>query len=262
MKGLIPDTPFISQETSTTAFGSCFAYHITEHLHSRGYNINGKNLGLNAHIIRFGEGIVNTFSILQQLEWAILNKELPDNLWFSPDKEIALVSDSVREETKNILLHTEVFIFTLGLSEVWFDKKTGEALWRTVPAYLFDPERHYFKQTSVSENKANLNKIIKIIKEYRPDSKIIFTLSPVPLMATFRPIPCLVANSVSKGTLRCAIDETLGDFQCDNLYYFPSYEFVTSSLENPYRDDNRHPRDKIVEILMQTFEKSYCIPQA
>lgn len=259
MKGLVPAAPIISKQMSITAFGSCFAGHITDYLHAKGYNINGKHLNLQSHIVRFGEGIVNTFAILQQLEWGLLNKALPHDLWFSADKEIAVVSDEIRHETSDIIKNTEVFIFTLGLSEVWFDRKSGEALWRGVPASMFDPERHYFKQTSVSENKDNLVRIVEIIKASCPGSKIIFTLSPVPLMATFRPMPCLVANAVSKGTLRCALDEMLREACFDDVYYYPSYEFVLSSLDNPYQDDNRHPRDEIVAILMETFEKYYCV---
>ena len=64
----------------------------------------------------------------------------------------------------NVILCIEVFIFTLGLSEVWFDNLTGEALWRTIPLELFDPDRHVFRQTTVSENAENIKKIIEIIK--------------------------------------------------------------------------------------------------
>jgi hypothetical protein len=259
LKGLLPSVPFINKRNSITAFGSCFAAHISNHLHGSGYNINGKHLELHSHIIRFGEGIVNTFAMLQQLEWALLSKEFPADLWFSEDKEQCLVSEDIMLETRDIIQNTEVFIFTLGLSEVWFDKRSGEALWRAVPAALFDPERHYFKQTSVLENKENLAKIVELIKNHVPRAKIIFTLSPVPLMATFRPIPCLVANSVSKGTLRCAIDELLRENSLADVYYFPSYEIVTSSYENQYQDDNRHPKDDIVRLIMEKFEQYYCV---
>ena len=68
------------------------------------YNILGRQLGLDAHIIRFGAGIVNTFAILQQLEWALNDKPMPDNLWFSADKEIASATNSIKTETKDIKL--------------------------------------------------------------------------------------------------------------------------------------------------------------
>ena len=259
-QGLVPDTPFIQRDTPITAFGSCFAHHVSNYLFQRQYNILGKDLDLDAHIIRFGEGIVNTFAILQQLEWALNNKEMPEDLWFSKDKEIAGVSASIKEETKEILLKTEVFIFTLGLSEVWFDNQSGEALWRAVPLHLFDPERHVFRQTTVSENSANIRKIIDVIKHHKPEAKIVFTLSPVPLIATFRPIPCPVANAVSKSTLRCALDEVLRSDEPEDVFYFPSYEIVTSGGANAFKDDNHHVRPEVVGRIMQYFEQYFCNP--
>lgn len=258
LKGLVPEAPFIQKETPITAFGSCFAHHVSNYLHQRQYNILGKDLDLDAHIIRFGEGIVNTFAILQQLEWALNDKEMPEDLWFSKDKEIAGVSEDIKTETKNILLKTEVFIFTLGLSEVWFDNQSGEALWRAVPLQLFDPERHVFRQTTVSENVQNIRKIIEVIKSHKPNANIVFTLSPVPLIATFRPIPCPVANAVSKATLRCALDEVLRNDEPQNVFYFPSYEIVTSAGANAFKDDNHHVRPEVVARIMQYFEQHFC----
>ncbi|MBM75683.1 MAG: hypothetical protein CMK59_09805 [Proteobacteria bacterium] len=258
LKGLLPEEPFITKSMPLTAFGSCFAAHVSKYLALKSYNILGKTLSLDAHIIRFGEGIVNTFAVLQQLEWALLDKEMPENLWFSKDKEIAPVSPQIRSNTKKIMLSTEVFIFTLGLSEVWFDNQTGEALWRAVPLLLFDPKRHEFRQTTVSENVHNIKRIIEIVQQHRPQAKIIFTLSPVPLSATFRDIPCLIANSVSKSTLRCALDEALRSSGYSNVYYFPSYELVTSALKNPFKEDNRHIRKDVVQSIMHIFEQSYC----
>ena len=261
-QGLVPEEAFIERTTPITAFGSCFAHHVSNYLHSKRYNVLGRGLDLDAHIIRFGEGIVNTFAILQQLEWALNDKTMPEDLWFSKDKEIAGVSEDIQRETKEILLNTNVFIFTLGLSEVWFDNQSGEALWRAVPLHLFDPERHVFRQTTVSENVDNIRQIIQVVKSNKPNAKIIFTLSPVPLIATFRPIPCPVANAVSKATLRCAIDEVLRTDEPEDVFYFPSYEIVTSAGANAFKDDNHHVRPDVVQRIMQYFELYFCNPQA
>ena len=52
---------------------------------------------------------------------------MPENLWFGQNKEIALVDPSIRVETKQIIETTDVFVLTLGLSEIWYDKVSGEA---------------------------------------------------------------------------------------------------------------------------------------
>ena len=158
------------------------------------------------------------------------------------------------------MLKTDVFIFTLGLSEVWFDNESGEALWRAVPLSLFDPERHVFRQTSVLENAENIRRIIQVIKTKKPSAKIVFTLSPVPLIATFRPIPCPVANAVSKSTLRCALDEVLRTENFSDVFYFPSYEIVVSAGANAFKDDNHHVRPEVIQRIMQYFEQYFCCP--
>ena len=48
-----------------------------------------------------------------------------------------------------------------------------------------------------AENTDNLTAIHDLIRRHRPDARIVITLSPIPLLATFRPIPSMVANSVS-----------------------------------------------------------------
>jgi hypothetical protein len=261
LSGWLPPAPFITKQTVVTAFGSCFAHHVTNHLHERGYNVLGRHLDLNSHIIRFGEGIVNTFAIRQQLEWAIRGKVFPDFLWFGPNKEIAHVDPQIQAETLDIIRRTEVLILTLGLSEVWYHKETGEVLWRAVPAELFDDKVFGFRVSTVEENKANLETIWETVRSVRKDAPLIFTLSPVPLMATFRPISCLTASSVSKAILRAALDEFLRNHAEDpNLYYFPSYEIVKEFVVDPFKEDNRHPKPEVISMIMETFEKHYCVP--
>ena len=263
LQGWLPDAPFITKQSRITAFGSCFAQHLTAYLLGAGYNVLGKHLGLGAHIIHFGEGMVNTFAIRQQLEWALEDKEFSENLWFGEHKEIALVDPRIKAETKEIIATTDIFVITLGLSEIWYDKRSGEAFWRAVPGHLFDPERHGFRVSSCEENLANLVRIRALIRSARPDAKVIFTLSPVPLMATFRPISCLTASSVSKAILRVAVDELMrGNADDRALFYFPSYEIVKDFFVDPYEEDNRHPTPDVVRFIMRAFERHFCRPGA
>ena len=260
LHGWLPISPFITKASRITSFGSCFALYLTEHLHAAGYNVLGKHLDLHSHIIRFGEGIVNTFAIRQQLEWALDGKEMPDNLWYGPNKEVALVDPAIRAETKQIIESTDVFVFTLGLSEIWYDKVSGEAFWRAIPKDMFDETRHGFRVSSCEENFDNLARIRALIRARRPAAKIVFTLSPMPLMATFRPVSCLTASSVSKAILRVAIDQLMRDHSGDtDLFYFPSYEIVRDFFTDPFEDDNRHPKPETIRFVMNTFERHYCV---
>jgi hypothetical protein len=263
LKGWLPEAPFIAKATPIVAFGSCFAAHISRYLRERGYNVLGKGLKRNAYVIRFGEGMVNSFAIRQQFEWAFEGREFNEGLW--RDKSGALVrpEDDVRQSTLSIFQSADVFILTFGLSEVWYDKSTGDVFWRAVPSEAFDPQRHGFRVSTVEENLDNMRAIVDLIRRHRPGAKIVMTLSPVPLIATFRPVSCISANSVSKAVLRVAIDELVrsGSGGSD-LFYFPSYEIVTGYFRNPYGLDNRHVRPEVVNTIMEAFSRHYLIPEA
>ena len=257
LDGWLPPKPLIDRDTPVTAFGSCFASHVSKWLDARGYRVNGSDLDLDAHIIRFGEGMVNSYAIHEQFQWALEGLSLEEGLWFGPGKEVALPSEEIREATRQILLGTRVFILTLGLAEIWVDKITGRAFWRAVPANLFDETRHAFRISSVEENLANLRKVCDLVVRHVPDASIVFTLSPIPLMATFRPVSCITANSASKAILRVALDELMREGRA-NVHYFPSYEIVKDVYVDAFEEDYRHVKRSVIDYVMSTFARHYC----
>jgi len=259
-KGWFPSAPFITKENYITAFGSCFASEVTKFLFKEGYRVFGRDLTLNSYVVRSGEGIVNSAAVRQQFEWAFEGITPKIELWHDKAGVPGDYSEDVRRSTREIFEKSDVFILTLGLSEVWYDKPTGEIFWRAIPKRDFDPDRHGFRVLSAAENLDNLRRIYQLIRKHRPGATIIMTLSPVPLAATFRPVSCITANSVSKAALRVAIDELMREAEPSadsNFYYFPSYEIVTSFLENPMKDDFRHPTDDAVAFIMRTFQRHF-----
>jgi hypothetical protein len=258
--GWFPAQPFITKNHYITAFGSCFAAEVTKFLVAEGYSVFGKDLTLNAHVVRSGEGITSSAALRQQFEWAFCNQAPINPVWYEKDGTAAAATGPIRDATRQIFDATDVFIFTLGLSEVWYDKLTDEVFWRAVPSQVYDPERHGFRVLGTDENRANLKRVYELIRLHRPEASIIFTLSPVPLAATFRPVSCITANSVSKASLRVAIDELMRENEADaGLHYFPSYEIVKDFLESPVEDDLRHPTRKTVDFIMRTFQRSFLM---
>jgi hypothetical protein len=256
--GLMPEWPFISQDTVVVAFGSCFAKHISDHLATIGYRVESSRSD-KAYISVMGDGIVNTYAILQQFEWAWENKVPETPLWHDYDGREFGYDNQIRIETKRIFDLAEVFIITLGLSEIWYDEPTGQVFWRAVPQNRFDPARHKFRVATHAENLANLMAMRAIIRRHRPDARIIVTLSPIGLTATFRPISAIVANCVSKANLRSALDEFFGaNGVDDHLHYFPSYEIATACFDRPFTPDRRHVHAHILEFNMRIFERYYC----
>lgn len=259
VKGTVPPAPFIDEETNIVAFGSCFAGHISNFLKDRGYNIATKKDGT-AYISRMRDGIVNTFAIRQQFEWAWLNQSPQVDLWHGYDALALGYDEEVRLKTRELFDNADVFIITVGLSEVWYDEPTGEVFWRAVPEEHFDASRHKFRNTTVEENRKNLEAIYALIREYRPDAHIVLTLSPIPLLATFRDLSCYAANSVSKSVLRVALDEMMRKLQStdDRLFYFPSYEIVMNCFNHQFMEDRRHVHNHVLNFNMNVFLKYFC----
>jgi len=260
LKGWLPEHPPITENTQITAFGSCFARNISKHLAKRKFKMTSTS-SPEIYISYMGEGMVNVHAIAQQFEWALENKKIPDGLWHGWKAEDYGVSEDIRLKTKKAFLETEFFIITLGLSEVWEDTVTGEVFWRAVPLKNYDKNRHKFRVLTMEETKSKLEKIFSLIRHYIPKAQVLFTLSPVPLAATFRDISCITANSVSKSILRASLDEFFrdkGSENRNNLFYFPSFEIISELFYEKFLEDNRHPKPEIIELIMTMFEGSFC----
>lgn len=260
LNGWLPDAPLIDKSTQITAFGSCFAANISNWLSERNFRVlNKADDATRAYVVTMGEGMVNSFVIRQQFEWAWENRVFDQPLWHGYKAEEFGYDEEIRLETKRIFDETDVFILTFGLSEVWYDDPTGNVFWRTIPKDVYDPERHKFRLSTVEENRDNIRAIYDLIRRYRPDAKIIVTLSPVPLIATFRDVSCITANSVSKATLRVAVDEVVTAVRDEgHMFYWPSYEMVTDVFCSPYKSDRRHVRPVVLNYIMRLFETAWC----
>ncbi len=268
LKGWIPDVPFLTKETPIMTFGSCFASSVLNYLIEHGYTVaarRGFSTGAfkrRNRAMHFNAGVNNTFAIKQVFDHVFNNKLTVEDTSHDENGELVTRQEKFREEVLAIFEKTEVFILTLGLSEVWQNKETKEVFWRNVPEARFNPDVHEFRVSTVEENKANLQYVYDLIKEKRPEAKVIFTVSPVSLVATFRPLSCITANSVSKSILRAAMDEMYRSRDGDNnpdLWYWPSYEIVEKFYPNPYRKDGdtRHITKECTQFIMEEFERAY-----
>jgi hypothetical protein len=261
LAGWLPSEPLIDRKTNIVAFGSCFAEHISTYLGRRDYNIaTAKDGGHgDAYVVRFGEGMVNTFVIRQQFEWAFENRIPAQDLWPSYDARAFGYDEQIRLSTRALFDKADIFIITLGLSEIWYDEVTGGVFWRVVPTDKYDPARHKFRVSSVAENVDNVKAIYRLIRQYRPSARVIFTLSPIPLMATFRPVSCITANSASKAILRAAVDQAYREInEPQAFFYWPSYEIVMDVFADRWEPDRRHIKAPILDFVMTLFEYAWC----
>lgn len=256
-KGWLPSEPIIHAHTRTLAVGSCFAEHFSVWLTEHGFS---RSAGVDAFEQRKA-GFESAAVLAQQLRWAFGEIDGASLLWIDKDRRVVPASEESRLRLREEILGVDVLIATLGLSEVWYDNVTGEPLWRPLTRDKYEPERHVFRVESVATTKHWLDTIESIRRRHAPHLKIIYTVSPVPLAATFRPISAVTANCVSKATLRAALDEFLREHESvvgKEVFYLPSYEFATNLFGLPLQEDNRHVTSYVVGSILAFFAEAYC----
>jgi GSCFA family len=170
-------------------------------------------------------------------------------------REFDLLTAQHLRKTYEAFESADVFVFTLGLTEGWVSRLDGTvfpACAGTV-AGSFDPERHEFKNFSVSEVIGDLDEFIRLLRQINPKVRLIVTVSPVPLVATATGNHVLSASIYSKSVLRVAAGEIT---KCHpDVTYFPAYEIVTGpqAPENFFEKDRRNVSQSGVEAVMSAM---------
>jgi hypothetical protein len=156
---------------------------------------------------------------------------------------------------RELLTRTDVFIFTFGLTECWVSKADGSAypMCPGTAAGSFDPDKYMFKNLSFKEIYEDTVAFMALAKQFNPKMKFIFTVSPVPLVATASESHVLPATVYSKSVLRAVAGQLHAEFE--DVDYFPSYDIITSISARSmfYNPDLRTVNPRGVDYVMSHF---------
>jgi len=266
------------------AIGSCFARGLEYALKRRKMSIESaapefaRLVPVNEE--RTGIGFINkynTFSILNELRWALdpaavfpieSIAKVTETTWSDPHANPSLELVDLEETLKRrALLQTvtkrivdcRAVIITLGLAEVWRDVKADVYLNSTpIPPLLErEPERYELHLTSFAQNWANLEAIHALLSRYgHPDFRIVVTVSPVPLHATFLKMDVVLATTYAKSLLRAVAQQWA--IAHKNVDYFPSYEIVQNSDRDAvWEPDRIHVTVAGLHHIIGLFLQSY-----
>jgi hypothetical protein len=265
----------IRKDTAIASAGSCFAAEIAYKLQEEGYNyvITEPHIwpetGLSQSSARWGI-IFNAPSFRQLIEKSFGLRQLPRVL-FSQGGEYRdpfredVVFDSVEEYEEDYERHTaaarealltaKVFVMTLGMNEVWYLKTDGSVFARS--PWRFSSALVEKRVLTAEENVRELQRMLDVWRAFNPDLKIILSVSPVPLHATFRAddYHVIAANAHSKAILRVAAEQFAS--QNRDVYYFPSFETVTYCSPEPWDLDQRHVSRMAVKKVMRLFSEMF-----
>lgn len=276
----------LTQEDRVLTTGSCFAQHISRALVNAGFSWHQAErapFGLNeATAKQFGYGIFSfrtgniytTRMLTQLLAWAVDPDSQDREVWQQEDtfldpirpqiepggfesvEELFMARKATLSAIRKGIEESTVFIFTLGLTEGWMNRRTG-LRYSSCPGTMggqFDAEQHAFENLEYPDIVGDLETIRAQLRQINPQIKLLLTVSPVPLAATTQEgAHVLTATMHSKSVLRAAA----GYFQSrhDDVDYFPSYEIVSHpGLDRQMFDnDRRSVLPEGVDYVMQHF---------
>lgn len=249
---LVLDPSFaIRRSDRVASAGSCFAQHISRALTESGFRflvteehapapgVTDENYG----VFSARSGNVYTMrQMLQLFERAYGLFRPRDTAWrghrgewldpFRPriqragfPDEAALETDRARHlaAVRRMVETADVLLFTLGLTEYW---RAADGAAFPLPPAVVSPgaHGHAFANASCAEVVAEGDALIAGLREVNPALRIVLTVSPVPLIATYERRHVLVSTIASKSILRAAVEDLCR--RHDGVHYFPSYEIV------------------------------------
>lgn len=288
----VTSVPFtVSREDWIATAGSCFAQHIARTLVAEGFNFlvteaapltaAAANENFCIFPARFGN-IYTTRQLLQLFRRAYGLFIPQDDVWRRPDGRFVdafrpqiqasgfASEEELREDQAAHLLavtrmfeECNVFIFTLGLTECWGSTIDG-AVYPIAPGVVGvgrDAAMYRFLNLPATEMVRELTEFIDGMRAVNPRVRIILTLSPVPLVATYEDRHVLVSTTLSKSALRVVAEMVVESVGTD-IVYFPSYEIITGSFArgNYFAKDLREVTPEGVNHVMRIFKRHFLGP--
>lgn len=275
----------IDRQTPIATMGSCFAREIKEVLIEKGFSYISEEKGHPAsrHSSAAWERCYNLFSMLQIFQYTFGSWE-PRLRWWKcpvsgtiqdPYRRIVLYDslEEAREDFRRHRLHSRrvlerasVLILTLGTTEIWEDREDGAVICLPSGPYVSeggDMSRYRFRVSRYGETLETLERIHAILAAHNPSCRLVLTVSPVHLWATFRgDADVISAGCNSKATLRAAVDELSSRHA--NVFYFPAFEMATiygPLTGRPYLASGRenfHVNRETIDFIMEQFVRFYC----
>ena len=158
------------------------------------------------------------------------------------------ISNAITEKIRAGAENADVFIFTLGMTEIWLEKKSRFVVCNSYGGRV-DEQLCEFKDLSLADTIEATTRLVSNVQTINPKSDIVLTVSPIPLQRTAKNESVVTANALSKAKQRAAVAEVCSQF--DNVFYFPSFEL--SQDEDFFEADGRHVTPSKVNYIVDNF---------
>lgn len=278
----------IDHEDAIATLGSCFAQHLARHIQDSGFNylvteplrIGDEQTEISSAMAhQFSARYGNIYTVRQALQ--LLDRangwEPLDDVWEHDGRfydafrqkvfpnGFATINDLAEErkihlmKVSEVVTKSSVVVFTLGLTEAWISRQDG-AVYPIAPGVVagtMNESLYSFKNFTFDEVKNDLEAWCVRLRTINPTIRILLTVSPVALNATFENQNVWNATTYSKSVLRASAGEIAN--KLPYVDYFPSYEIITCPLMQGryFEDDMREVKEIGVRHVMRVFEKHY-----
>ena len=279
----------LSKTDRIVTAGSCFAQHVGRALRRNGFNVldaepapegiapeEAPKFGYGMYSARYGN-IYTTRQLRQLIAEAWTGAPVFDAVWEKGGRYYDALRPNIEPEgfaseaalrnsraehlarVREVFSQADVFIFTLGLTEAWLHKPSGQ-VYATAPGTIagrYDDTIHGFANFRAAEVRADLEVALAHLRGLNPDLRVLLTVSPVPLTATASGDHVLSATSYSKSVLRTVAGEMQADYP--QVDYFPSYELVTSAKAGAawFEPNLRSVKEAAVQKVMSVFTRAH-----
>lgn len=278
----------LQQGEGIFTIGSCFAREIEYRLQEKGFNVpvsyfQIENLATEYPVYLRAPSLLNEYNpgtILQRIQSVFgqfdyqesmgleeteqgfvdlflhfRNKPVPLSRLLERRQEIA--------ELYKKILSCETVVITLGLVECWFDTLHHCYLNKSPSKkmVLHHPGRFQLHRMGVEEAAERLTRVVELLNQHsgqKPGKKILLTVSPIPMEASFMPVDAIMANAYAKSVLRVVAEQISQRF--DHVDYFPSFEMALSGGIGFFEEDNIHLSagavDQIISHMLDAYDAS------
>lgn len=246
----------ITHQDGLLFIGSCFSEHIANKLIDLKFNVQTNPFGI----------VFNPKSIATSLYRIIHKKQFTDKdvfekegLWYSLEAHSSVFGTSKNEliETLNLLIDTwhqelknaHYLVITFG-SAFAYQHKLQEKI--VANCHKF-PQAEFDKLLLENhEIIVDFQLLIDELKDFNPNLKLLFTISPVKHLRDG-----VVENNLSKAILIQSVHQIIK--QNNHCFYFPSYELVIDDLRDYrfYESDMAHPNKQAIDYVWKRFSETY-----
>lgn len=284
----VVSTPFrITPQDKVATGGSCFAQEIANRLQASGFHYylaeqppegmsadEALRRNYSMYSCRYGN-LYTTAQFLQLIDRAYGRFTPQLDYWNRPEdgrfvdpfrpriepdgfatlEEMRADRESHLAAVRHMMETMDVFVFTFGHTETWRHKPDGAILQLApgVAGGTWDENVYEFYNMTVSEVVRDYLAAVDRMREVNPKVRIVLSVSPVGIIATYENRHVVESNSAVKAILRAAADEVVR--ARPNIAYFPSYDLATVSPNAArfYRDDTRRINPYGVDRAMKMF---------